>query len=147
MWKFLRLLSLMCRHQIATGNDAWMLYTKSLQITERLYAIEFSNDDLLVLKTLLKEIFLEYFHFFPEEAVKPKSHFLPHFAYMIKLFESLVKTLRFETKHSFFKRSLGLSRNKKEYFSNYGKKSIKCLCIYISKTKICSTIKNQLQHF
>lgn len=59
MWNLLRLLPLMCGHQIPTGNDVWMLYTKLLQITERLCAMEFSNGDLLALETLLREFFQE----------------------------------------------------------------------------------------
>ena len=145
MWNLLRLLPLMCGHQIPTGNDVWMLYTKLLQITERLCAMEFSNGDLLALETLLREFFQEYFKFFPEEVVKPKSHFLLHYPYMIKVFGPLVKTLRFEAKHSFFKSSIGLSKNKKNIFQSMGK-NIKCLCIYITKTKICSAMKNQLPH-
>ena len=49
MWNLLPLLPLMCGHLIPTGNEVWMLYIKFLQITERLYAMEFSNGDLLVL--------------------------------------------------------------------------------------------------
>ena len=122
MWNLLRLLPLMCGHQIPTGNDVWMLYTKFLQITERLCAMEFSNGDLLALETLLRELFQEYFKFFPEEVVKPKSRFLLHYPYMIKVFGPLVKTLRFEAKHSFFKSSIGLSKNRKNIFQSMAKK-------------------------
>ena len=40
---------------------------------------------------------------FPHVIIKPKAHFIQHYVQMISRFGSLVKTLRFESKHSFFK--------------------------------------------
>ena len=138
MWNLLRLLPLMCGHQIPTDNDVWMLYTKFLQITERLCAMEFSNGDLLALETLLREFFQEYFKFFPEEVVKPKSHFLLHYPYMIKVFGPLVKTLRFEAKHSFFKSSIGLSKNRKNIFQSMAKKHQRFMYLHYQNQNLLS---------
>ena len=41
---------------------------------------------------------------------------------MIKVFGPPVKTLRFEAKHSFFKSSIGLSKNRKNIFQSMAKK-------------------------
>ena len=41
---------------------------------------------------------------------------------MIKVFGPLVKTLRFEAKHSFFKSSIGLSKNRKNIFQSMAKR-------------------------
>ena len=40
---------------------------------------------------------------------------------MIEIFGPLVKTVSFEAKHSYFKSCLAGNKNRKKYFSNYGK--------------------------
>ena len=48
---------------------------------------------------------------FPESELKPKAHFITHYAMNIRRFGPLIKTLRFESKHSYFKSSIAASRN------------------------------------
>ena len=45
--------------------------------------------------------------------IKPKSHYLQHYPQMIKAFGPLVKTLRFESKHGYFKSTFSGSKNRK----------------------------------
>ena len=54
--------------------------------------------------------------------MKHKSHFLRHYPEMIKQFGPLVKTLRFEAKHQYFKSLSNLNGNRKSIFSTMTKR-------------------------
>ena len=49
---------------------------------------------------------------FPDSELKPKAHFITHYPMNIKQFGPLLKTLRFESKHGYFKNCIATSRNK-----------------------------------
>ena len=59
---------------------------------------------------------------FPDTIIKPKAHFIQHYPQMISRFGPLIKTLRFESKHSFFKSALALNKNRKNIFQSMAKK-------------------------
>lgn len=81
---------------------------------ERLCALESSDGDLYVLHDLLKKFFEKYLFSFSYAAIKSKAQFSIYYPQMIKRFGQLIKTLRFEANHSFFKQSLGLTKNRKK---------------------------------
>ena len=62
---------------------------------------------------LLKNIFSNFCVFFPGENLKPKHHFVQHYAHLIRSFGplSLCSTIRFESKHSYFKTVLKKAKN------------------------------------
>lgn len=65
------------------------------------------------LKVLVEEYLEGRADLFPERKLRPKHHFLLHYYYLIFMFGPLIKvwTLRFESKHSFFKRCARYCQN------------------------------------
>ena len=103
MWNLLRLLPLMIAHLIPESDQCWQIFLKFLQVEERLCSPYFSNSDLVVLDSQLHDFIKAYSEVFEDAKLKPKSHYLQHYPQMIKAFGPLVKTLRFESKHGYFK--------------------------------------------
>ena len=58
---------------------------------------------------------------FSDQELKPKAHFLQYYPKMIEKFGSLIKTLRFEAKHCYFKTAF------------YGNKNRKDICLTLAK--------------
>lgn len=78
-----------------------------LKDIDELVASPFHTDDTIrYLDTKISEHRHRYRQVFPEAKLLPKHHFLEHYPQLIKAFGPLVAmwTMRFETKHSFFKR-------------------------------------------
>ena len=76
-------------------------------------APSFSNSDLTILELLIDQFFCSYLESFPDANFKATAHFLRYYADMIRRFGPLVKTLRFESKHQYFKALTHLTKNKK----------------------------------
>ena len=64
-----------------------------------------------MLDSQLNDFIKSYFEVFEDAKLKPKSHYLQHYPQMIKVFGPLVKTLRFESKHRYFKSTFSGSKN------------------------------------
>ena len=123
MWNLLRLAPLMLGEYVEIDNEYWNLLVLFCQLTERLCALEFSNSDLVYLhESFHSFLFSKYMSKFPDDIIKPKAHFIQHYPQMISRFVPLVKTLRFESKHSFFKSALASNKNKKDIFQSMTKK-------------------------
>lgn len=69
-----------------------------LQIIERLCALSFNANELLMLKFLIQELSEKYMELFPGKSFKPKINFLKHYPEMIKLVAPLVETVCCEIK-------------------------------------------------
>ena len=122
MWNFLRLFPLMIGTNIEKNEPVWVLVIKFIQIVERLTALSFDHDDLVILELYIKEFFELYGKLFPDSIFKPKSHFLKHYPAMIRRFGPLVKTLRFEAKHSYFKQICQITNNRKNICQTLAKR-------------------------
>ena len=122
MWNLIRLVPLMLREYVEINNEFWNLLVLFCQLTERLCALEFSNSDLVYLDESFQSFFSKYMSKFPDVIIKFKAHFIQHYPQMISRFGPLVKTLRFESKHSFFKSALASSKNRKNIFQSMAKK-------------------------
>ena len=120
IWNLIRLAPLMLGEYVEIDNEFWNLLVLFCQLTECLCALEFSNSDLIYLDESLHSFFSKYTSKFPHVIIKPKAHFIQHYAQMISRFGSLVKTLRFESKHSFFK-SVS-NKNRKNIFQSMAEK-------------------------
>ena len=84
-----------------------------LKVEERLCSPYFRNSDLVVLDSHLHDFIKSFFEIFEDAKLKPKSHYLHDYPQMIKAFGPLVKTLRFESKHGYFKSTFSGSKNRK----------------------------------
>lgn len=106
-WCFLRLLPLFVGDKIVnpTENEVWQLVLLLRQIVELICAPAISTDQVAYLQVLIDE----YIHFrrvtFPDFPLKPKHHYICHYPELIVHFGPLIRlwTLRFESKHSYFK--------------------------------------------
>ena len=89
------------------GDQTWGLLICFIQLIEKLSVLSLNHNQLIVLTSQIEDFFVKYLELFPHANIKPKSHFLKHYPEMIRCFGPLLKTLRFEAKHSYFK---GLSQ-------------------------------------
>ena len=101
---------------VSQSDSAWSIYLQFLQI--RLCSPKFSRGDLVLLQSLIDEFFPQFLNEFGENHdLKANGHFLQHYHKMIEIFGPLVKTLRFEAKHSYF-RCLAGNKNGKNIFES-----------------------------
>lgn len=106
-WCFLRLLPLIIGERIRDplDNGIWELCLKLRQIVEIICAPKVDIDQIAELRDLIEEYVQERKALFPSHKLKPKHHFLVHYPELILQFGPLIRlwTLRFESKHTYFK--------------------------------------------
>ena len=90
---------------ILVGNEVWACLIHFAQLVERVCVNSFTHSE-------IKSFFSEFIDLFPGVNMKPKTHFLIHYPTMIGRLGPLFKTLRFESKHSYFKSSLSGNKNR-----------------------------------
>lgn len=88
------------------SDPAWQVLMTLKDITELVVSPIHTEDSISYLDTLISEHRHRLLEVFPDFRLTPKFHFLEHYPDMIKCFGPLVCvwTMRFEAKHSFFKR-------------------------------------------
>ena len=119
----IRLFPLMVGTFILETDRVWLIYLQFLHISGRICSPMFSHGDLVYLQSLTDKFFPEFFAVFGDEYdLKPKGHFLQHYPKMIEKFDPLVKTFRFEAKHSYFKLCLALNKNRKNIIQSMAKR-------------------------
>ena len=109
MWNFIRLFPLIFGEYTDPSNDHWKLCISFVKLVEMLCAHTFNEHSLKELDRMISKFLESYSDLYP---VKPKLHFITHYPCHIRRFGPLVTTLRFESKHSYFKRSIVNSRNR-----------------------------------
>ena len=123
-WTLLRLLPLMIGHVIPEEDKTWQILLDLKEIVEILASGHFSDETLSYLeckisdhRCLLKEVF-------PDFHLLPKHHFLEHYPELIRRFGPVIDfwTIRFEAKHSFFKRVVHDSHNFRNILLTLAKK-------------------------
>ncbi|KAK0131464.1 hypothetical protein N1851_033866 [Merluccius polli] len=94
-WTLLRLLPLIIGHLVPKHNKAWDILLPKFTEESLCYLESKISDH----RSLLQEVF-------PDYKLKPKHHFIEHYAHLVKCFGPLVDfwTIRFEAKHSYFKK-------------------------------------------
>ena len=119
----MRLFSIVVGSFLPQSDSAWLIYLQFQQISERLCTPKFSRRNLVFLQSLIDEFFPQFLDEFGENYdLKPKDHFLQHYPKIIQIFGPLVKTLRFEAKHSYFKSCLAGNKNRKNIFQTMAKR-------------------------
>lgn len=105
-WALLRLLPLIIGPLIPEDEPTWQLLLDLKDIVELLAAPILSDESISYLDCKIHEHRQRYLELFPDNRLFPKLHFLEHFPVLIRLFGPLVHawTIRFEAKHSFFKK-------------------------------------------
>lgn len=113
-WCFIRLFPLFVLGKVKDFKDkVWLLILKLRQITELICAPRISKRQIGMLLILIEEYLYDRAQNFPDQALKPKHHFLCHYPSLMIKFGPLIHlwTLRFESKHSYFKRCARAVKN------------------------------------
>lgn len=107
-WCLLRLLPFIIGFKVPENEPAWCLLMDLKDIVELVVSPCHTDDTIRYLDIKISEHRHRYKQVFPEVKLLPKHHFLEHYPELIKAFGPLVAlwTMRFEAKHSFFKRAV-----------------------------------------
>lgn len=86
-------------------NNLWEMMLCLRRIMLILLSFKISVSQIEILNNLIIEYIYLRQKLFPDEIMKPKHHYLLHYAYLIKIFGPIRQlwTLRFESKHQYFK--------------------------------------------
>ena len=113
-WCFIRLLPILIGDRILDKNDSvWCLMLLLRNIVELVCAPSISENQVAWLQELIRDYLQQRCELFPDHPVTPKHHFLAHYSQLIIQFGPLIRvwTLRFESKHSYFKNAARKLRN------------------------------------
>lgn len=116
MWCLVRLIPLMLYKLVPEGNLYWSLLLDLKTIIDIVFSHVIDVDHIALLKLKICD-HLQLFHeLFPTKNLRPKQHFLIHYAQHMLNFGPLKRcwTLRFEAKHFYFKRLATVGKNFKQ---------------------------------
>lgn len=103
----LRLLPIIIGEKIADTEDpVWQLVVQLKEVVELICAPTISEPQIALLNVQIREYLEERKEMFPTHKLKPKHNFHTHYLALILEFGPLIRlwTMRFESKHSYFKR-------------------------------------------
>lgn len=105
-WTLLRLLPLMIGHFVPEDHKAWGILMELKDIVELLASSKFTTESLCYLECKISDHRKLLQEVFPDLKLRPKHHFLEHYPHLIQCFGPVLDfwTIRFEAKHSFFKK-------------------------------------------
>lgn len=107
-WCFLRILPLLIGDRIKDPcrNEVWQLILQLREIVELVCAPAVTTGQVAYLKVLIEEYICTRQKLFPDNPLRPKHHYMCHYPDLIHHFGPLIRlwTLRFESKHSYFKK-------------------------------------------
>lgn len=106
-WRFLRILSLFIGDEIKNPGESevWQLILQLREIVELVCAPTISTGQVACLRVLIDEYLYIRMQTFGDHPLKPKHHYLNHYPELTVHFGPLIRlwTLRFESKHTYFK--------------------------------------------
>ena len=105
-WSLLRLLPLIIGSKIPEGEPAWEVLLVLKDIVELVVSHDYTEESICYLDSKISEHRHRFLQVFPQEKLIPKHHYLEHYPQLIRAYGPLVLlwTMRFEAKHSLFKR-------------------------------------------
>ncbi len=106
-------MSLMIGGLVPESDKAWDMIMDLKDIVELVVSQKVTEEAVWYLESKIschRKLFKEVF---PDANLRPKQHFLEHYPYLIRCFGPLVDlwTMRFEAKHSFFKKVVHETQN------------------------------------
>lgn len=113
-WCFIRLLPLIIGSKIKEYDDnVWMLLLQLRDIIEYVCAPQICESAVAYLSIMIDEYLEDRHRLFPDCKMKPKHHYLKHYPGLILQFGPLINVwpMRFESKHSYFKRCVRFAPN------------------------------------
>lgn len=105
-WALLRLLPLMIGSRIPEQEPSWEILMDLKEIVDIIVSTTLSEEILCYLESKISDHRKLLLVTFPDFKFLPKHHFIEHYVQLIRCFGPLVDlwTMRFESKHSFFKK-------------------------------------------
>lgn len=106
-WNFLRLLPVIIGDKVQNPQDnVWQLTLQFKDIVDLICAQKIFKAQVTFLDVLIQEYLETRKALFPDIKLRPKHHYLRHYPGLILKFGPLIRlwTMRFESKHSYFKR-------------------------------------------
>lgn len=105
-WCTLRFFPIIVYNFVDISDNVWKLLLNLREIVEFIVAPKITHAQIAYLKVLIDEYLERRIKLFPNKPLKPKHHYLQHYPELIYQFGPLIRlwTLRFESKHSYFKR-------------------------------------------
>lgn len=116
-WSLLRLLPILIGEKITDTDDPiWQLTIQLKELVELICAPKISHSQVALLSVLIVEYLETRKEMFPDCKLKPKHHYIVHYPAFILKFGPLIRlwTMRFESKHSYFKRCVRRTENFKK---------------------------------
>ncbi|KAJ8043406.1 hypothetical protein HOLleu_10472 [Holothuria leucospilota] len=106
MWCLFRNFPLLIGDKVPVDNEHFELILLLLECMDIIFSPELSTGDTYFLKQIIKDHHSHFLYLFPDRRLKPKNHFMTHYPRQIRMLGPLIRywTMRFEAKHSFFKR-------------------------------------------
>lgn len=98
-------------------NRVWQMYLTLKSIVEILCSNRILISQVAAVKVYIEEYVYDRQSLFPNKALKPKHHFLMHYPQLILSFGPVIhlRTIRFESKHSYFKSCARQLKNYKHF--------------------------------
>lgn len=105
-WSLVRFLPLLIGDKVPADEPAWQVLTDLKDIVDLVVAPFHTKESVAYLDSKISEHRLRFQEVFPDQKILPKHHYLEHYSQLIEQYGPLVElwTMRFESKHSFFKR-------------------------------------------
>ncbi|KAK0135157.1 hypothetical protein N1851_029028 [Merluccius polli] len=104
-WSLIRYLPLLIGWRVPCEEPAWQILTDLKDIVDLVVSPVHTEDSIAYLDLKISEQRIRFQEVFPDCNLKLKHHFLEHYPYLIRQYGPLVGwTMRYEAKHSFFKR-------------------------------------------
>lgn len=113
-WTLLRFLSVYLRYKIINQEDpVWQLFCILQEIVILICSSKISHPQISYLNTLIEDYLYHRKILFPTAQLRPKHHYMSHYPELILQFGPLiwVWTMRFESKHVFFKKCIRNTKN------------------------------------
>lgn len=106
MWCLLRFLPLLIGDLIPHDNKHWELLLLLLSCMEMIFSPSLTPDTTIYLRCLIQDHHTLFQELFPHLHLKPKHHFMVHYPSAFRKIGPLINfwSMRYEAKHSFFKR-------------------------------------------
>lgn len=105
-WALIRFLPFLIGPKIPVDEPAWLILMDLKEIVELIVSPVHTQESIGYLDIKISEHRHRFLSLFPQQKLLPKHNFLEHYPELIQAFGPLVAmwTMRFEAKHSFFKR-------------------------------------------
>lgn len=113
-WTLLRFIGLIIGDKVANkDNSVWQLVLLMIKMTALICSARLSKAEVAYMKIVIQEYLETRHELFPDVSLRPKHHYLSHYASLTLKFGPLIRlwTMRFESKHSYFKRCMRSAQN------------------------------------